>query len=201
MPAKHGEELVTDLIPLFETALKALAWPVLIAILAFPYRRAFGGLLDAIRLRVEAGDPFEAGTSGVKLKLGRSIVANEVTAGTTAVVESIAKTEERTSNPQSSRPRVYLIHTARRARDLDRGESQYYRFRISLEGDEESDLDPVARVVYHLHPTFRNPVREITNRETKFQLQTAGWGQFNLTAEVYLKAMVEPLRLERYINF
>jgi transcription initiation factor IIF auxiliary subunit len=69
-----------------------------------------------------------------------------------------------------------------------------------LEGEDDSDLDAVGRVVYHLHPTFRDPIREITNRETKFQLQTAAWGQFNLTAEVYLRVAAEPLRLERYIN-
>ncbi|MFZ0890277.1 MAG: pYEATS domain-containing protein [Candidatus Binataceae bacterium] len=197
-----------DWIPLFQTALEALTWPLIIAAVAFRYRRAVGRLLDAIRLRVEAGDPFEAGTSGVKLGEGHRIVAKELV-GTAAVDESVVQSEQypegtakdASTNLQSNRSRLYLIHTARRARDLDQGEYQYYRLRISLEGEDDSDLDAVRRVAYHLHPTFRDPTREITNRETNFQLQTAAWGQFNLTAEVYLKAAVQPLRLERYINF
>jgi transcription initiation factor IIF auxiliary subunit len=56
-------------------------------------------------------------------------------------------------------------------------------------------------VIYHLHPTFRDPDREITDCSTQFALETAGWGMFNRTADVYVKGRVKPVELERYINF
>jgi transcription initiation factor IIF auxiliary subunit len=37
-------------------------------------------------------------------------------------------------------------------------------------------------VVYILHPTFRDPVRTITDRESRFRLDTSGWGTFTIHA-------------------
>jgi len=59
----------------------------------------------------------------------------------------------------------------------------YWRWWVWLDGTDEQ-LDRVARVVYALHPTFANPVRTITDRESKFRLETAGWGVFRIHATV-----------------
>lgn len=50
------------------------------------------------------------------------------------------------------------------------------------------ELGDVQRVIWHLHPTFPDPVREHTNRDEKFRLETAGWGTFRVRAEVVTKS-------------
>lgn len=72
------------------------------------------------------------------------------------------------------------------------------RQKESYEGDEwwswsiwvdgpDSELDEIDFVEYTLHPTFRNPVREVRNRTNKFMLSTAGWGGFDIYARVVRK--------------
>lgn len=73
--------------------------------------------------------------------------------------------------------------------------------RIFLEADDDRDLDRVSKVIYHLHPTFYDPERTVTERKTNFELRTAGWGMFDLSAEVYLAGRQKPINLTRYLNF
>ena len=49
------------------------------------------------------------------------------------------------------------------------------------------ELDQVQKVVWRLHPTFLEPVREQTNRHESFKLTTAGWGSFKVRAEVAMR--------------
>ena len=76
----------------------------------------------------------------------------------------------------------------------------YYRIIVSLSPYETGVLSQVEKVVYVLHKTFKNPVREITSRETNFELRTAAWGEFTIRADVYLKGQSDPLRLSRYLD-
>ena len=48
---------------------------------------------------------------------------------------------------------------------------------VWLEGSD-AELDQVDSVVYQLHSTFRNPVREVSDRQSNFRLDSSGWGQF-----------------------
>jgi transcription initiation factor IIF auxiliary subunit len=64
------------------------------------------------------------------------------------------------------------------------------------------ELDQIDHVIYILHPTFPNPVREVKNRSTKFRLDTAGWGVFLIRATVKQKSgkeisLTHYLKLER----
>ena len=72
------------------------------------------------------------------------------------------------------------------------------RQRSKYEGDEwwswsvelDAPRDVLARVkcvIYELHPTFPKPVRKITDRESRFRLETAGWGVFPIEARVIFK--------------
>ncbi|MFD9498780.1 pYEATS domain-containing protein [Streptomyces sp. NPDC060035] len=72
--------------------------------------------------------------------------------------------------------------------------------RIFLEGNDR-DLDRVTRVVYHLHPTFYQRDRTVTDRTANFELNTSAWGMFNLTADVHMTGQQKPLKLGRYLNF
>lgn len=204
---------MTELIPLLQT----LVWPIFILVLLFFGRKAASGILEAIRVRIDKGDTLEAGTSGFKLGPSRTpealrpppekgaqpllvnqkpekIMAHEIREEVTA--SDKAKQEDRFENPG-----IYLVHIANRDKTLDRGEYEYYRLRILLETDPGVDLSIVTRVVYQLHPDFGEPERTVTDRGTNFELRTAAWGQFNMTADVYFDGRKEPMQLERYINF
>lgn len=64
--------------------------------------------------------------------------------------------------------------------------SQWWKWSLWIEGSAE-DLDQIASVTYTLHPTFSNPIRMVTDRESKFQLRCEGWGVFTIPIEVRLK--------------
>ena len=48
----------------------------------------------------------------------------------------------------------------------------------------DQELDKIVSVTYTLHPTFREPVKKMTDRGSKFRLSTMGWGIFTLYALV-----------------
>lgn len=173
-----------DWIPLLQSVL----WPAVVAVVVWRFRLIFLRVLAAIAHRIERGDPFEAGTGGIKLGAGQQPKPEDATH---------KELVERANLPHT----IYLLHRARRAADLDRGGREYYRLRIWLDADEPKILDEVSSVEYHLHPTFRDPVRNVTDRASEFALATAGWGQFNLWAEVKFRDGDPPLQIERYINF
>jgi transcription initiation factor IIF auxiliary subunit len=56
-----------------------------------------------------------------------------------------------------------------------------FRVRIFLEGP---DVDKVRKVVYHLHPTFPDPIRKIYDRPN-FELEIWTWGTFELPVDIY----------------
>ena len=58
-----------------------------------------------------------------------------------------------------------------------------WKWSVWLTGTDE-DLDTVSSVRYILHSTFKNPVREIADRDSSFRLQSSGWGEFRIFAHV-----------------
>lgn len=95
---------------------------------------------------------------------------------------------------------IRVAHTAHPDGARANGNERYHRVRVFLDGTV-GDLDQVTKVVYHLHPTFPEPDRVITNRATNFALETSAWGMFTLTADIFTTDRQDPLRLERYISF
>lgn len=51
---------------------------------------------------------------------------------------------------------------------------------------EPEDLKAIDKVVWRLHPTFPEPEREVSNRSENFRLKTAGWGTFEIKADVIM---------------
>ena len=76
----------------------------------------------------------------------------------------------------------------------------YYSIVVSLDGVAPEALANVDRVVYFLHKTFKNPVREVRDATNNFRLKTAAWGEFTIRAAVYLKNNKNPVCLSRYLN-
>lgn len=62
-------------------------------------------------------------------------------------------------------------------------EARRWRWAIWIDGRPE-ELDAVDHVVYALHSTFSDPIRTVSNRKTKFRLQSTGWGEFTVGVRV-----------------
>jgi hypothetical protein len=78
-----------------------------------------------------------------------------------------------------------------------RGES-WWEWSVWVEGSDAA-LALLASVRYVLHPTFRNPVRVVADRTSKFRLTSSGWGEFAIEAEV-TRVDGRTFRLERWLD-
>lgn len=61
-----------------------------------------------------------------------------------------------------------------------------WQWSVWVDGPPE-ELDAIDHVVYVLDSTFHDPVRTVTDRSTKFQLTTSGWGIFTVYAKAIKK--------------
>jgi hypothetical protein len=92
----------------------------------------------------------------------------------------------------SDQDRVHLETKAER-----KGESRW-AWAVWVEGSAAA-LDLLASVRYVLHPTFPNPIRIVEDRKSKFRLESAGWGEFAIEAEV-TRNDGRTFRLERWLD-
>jgi hypothetical protein len=193
---------------------ETLVWPLFVAAVVLWARKPVRDILRAIADRIAAGGVLEAGPSGVKLGPlppttggGEAPSSKSATSAQTRSPDGEPSSSGKTLTPRGARdtgpdnPGIYLVHKARRDPALDRDLRSYYRLRIFLETDPDVGLDCVERVRYHLHPDFQDPIREARDPGSQFAIRTWAWGQFNMTAEVFLKGASTPLVLERYLNF
>ena len=67
-----------------------------------------------------------------------------------------------------------------------RGDLEYYAWKLFVDESEEI-LDQIESVEYTLHPTFPWSRQLRDNRDERFALQTAGWGEFTIVARVKFK--------------
>jgi transcription initiation factor IIF auxiliary subunit len=65
--------------------------------------------------------------------------------------------------------------------------NDWWNWSVWIEGADE-ELDAVSYVEWRLHPTFPEPVRTVNLRQSKFRLDTGGWGTFMIHAVVYMKS-------------
>jgi len=80
---------------------------------------------------------------------------------------------------------------------VSKGED-WWGWSVWVEGPSEA-LDEIEAVTYRLHPTFPKPIRRVTDRDSKFRLQSAGWGEFSIQATVFTKSR-DKLFLERWLQ-
>lgn len=119
------------------------------------------------------------------------------------IIEDVQKREP-TKDPSLELSKYFrLVHSAfPNPERSQKPETPYYTIRVWLESDSPALIEIVSKVIYHLHPTFPDPDREITTRNNNFEQMTWGWGQFNLSADIYFMDDEEkPLKLFRYLNF
>lgn len=118
-----------DWIPL----LQSLVWPVFLLIVLVRFREPIAKLLATIYARVERGDDFAAGPSGVKIAVASPSAPSgpEPVPGAQpalTVKPTSADSSDRFESAASVVPHIYLAHIARRDPTLDRGGYRYYRF-------------------------------------------------------------------------
>ena len=180
---------------------QGLIWPVFVGIVLVASRTNVVAMLRSISRRIEQGDPIQAGPISIGKSENKLTRLNEL--------DEFSDASKRISKQNSSLAGeqaldlsdvIYLIHTTTASsRDVD-GEERW-GIRVVVDADSEEILDKIEKVVYHLHPTFRDPDREIKNRKNNFELRTRAWGEFNLIADVYLKGYKKPLTINRYLNY
>jgi transcription initiation factor IIF auxiliary subunit len=79
--------------------------------------------------------------------------------------------------------------------------NDWWDWSVWLEGTDAA-LDAVSYVEWRLHPTFPDPVRRVTNRQSKFRLDTGGWGTFVIQSVIYMKTgSPERLRHELQLQY
>lgn len=191
-----------DWIPL----LQSLIWPIFITILIFKYKDRFDEILESIKKRIDSGSSVDVGPGGITIGSApqlpddpepeEMIDDGETQEVTPELIEKEKIYEEELS--KNSIEKLQLIHTTRFLRVKD--DRDYYRIIVSLDPYNTEALSKVDKVVYFLHKTFRNPVREVKDRASNFELRTAAWGEFTIRAEVYLQGQSEPVRLSRYLD-
>ena len=64
---------------------------------------------------------------------------------------------------------------------------------VRVDRGTSQELDRIDSVEYTLHPTFPKPVRVVTDRASRFRLESAGWGVFTVYAKANLKVGAETL--------
>lgn len=184
-----------DWVPLFQ----GLIWPIFVGAIILWNRTWFKEFLDAIRNRIKEGSEVIIGPAGVSIGQAPSlskVVSNEdiIDDGYQSEDETPSSIIEETSLggqlSLSHRSTFWKMKNGR----------VYYRILITTHTENEDVKSQIEKVIYHLHPTFKNPVRVVATPENDFLLKTNGWGEFVSKAEVYVKHSTDPICLNRYIE-
>lgn len=205
---------MSDWVPL----LQSLIWPIFVAALLVYGRNQVKDIMNQIAARIKAGASLQVGTGG--FVLGQS--ENKLTRLDDTENLSLGAETDPSIHPQKSPSRkkesesdhfghdnddptqyakvAYLVHAAS-APQVDSDGIERRAIRVIVDADSPEILNKIECVVYHLHPTFHNPNREVSNRHSNFELATRAWGEFNLYADVYFRNYRTPLTLFRYVNF
>ena len=83
-----------------------------------------------------------------------------------------------------------------------KGGTNWWRWTAYVECTPPDSLDEILYVEYHLHPTFKNPVKRIRKKSNGFRLERKGWGTFKLKARVvFKKGELVPVILTHNLEF
>jgi transcription initiation factor IIF auxiliary subunit len=62
---------------------------------------------------------------------------------------------------------------------------EWFEWKVFMDEPAEK-LGKVRSVEYRLHKTFPNPIRIVEDRNSRFALKSAGWGEFWIFITIYL---------------
>lgn len=63
----------------------------------------------------------------------------------------------------------------------------WYDWCVFAAGSKEA-IEEVREIEYRLHPTFPDPERIVRDKQTRFALFSAGWGEFTLDIEIVFES-------------
>ena len=78
---------------------------------------------------------------------------------------------------------VMIINTSQEAPESRPGR-RWYNWSIHIETKPENAIEVIKKVIYHLHPSFRDKEVHIDNRASGFKLDGKGWGEFTITLDL-----------------
>jgi len=181
--------------------IKELIWPLFIGVIILWNRQLFKELLNAIRERVKDGSEFNIGPSGVSV--GQAPVLPDTVSQDDIIDDGYLPDNNSLDLPTNTESKSiesqYSLSHHTSFWKIKNGRP-YYRIFITTHAETKSAKSKIEKVVYHLHPTFKNPTRVVSTSENDFLLKTNGWGEFVIKAEVYLSNSSTPIKLSRYID-
>ena len=178
-------ETLKVIIPLIQS----LVWPIFIAILLFIFKDQVKALIEILVARIESGDKIKL--CSLEMERPDKLILNE---------EPIPIDEKSQDYPLHYKNSVYLWHTVSSTKLDIHDLTERKQVQVIVDADSDEIISNIEKVIYHLHPSFKNNIKEITDREKDFMIQFRAWGSFNLKAEIYFKGFNDPLILYRYIN-
>jgi len=186
---------VKDWIPLFQE----LIWPLFIGLLLLWNKSWFKALLASIKQRVEDGSDFNVGPGGISVGQAPTLPDSVNEAD---VIDDGFKPEGELPPDEidevSIENQISLSHRTSFWK-MKNGRA-FYHIYITTHAQTQTAKSNIDKVVYHLHPTFKNATRVISTQDNDFLLQTNGWGEFLAKADIYLKDTKTPIKLNRYIE-
>lgn len=82
------------------------------------------------------------------------------------------------------------------------GNTDWWRWTAYIACDDSDELDAIDYVEYHLHSSFRNPLKRSRHAETGFSVSAKGWGTFPIKARIVFKDRGhEAIMLEHNLAF
>lgn len=183
----------------FISLLESLIWPIFIIVILFCYRKYILKVFNSLINRIDSGSEIQAGPFSV----GPVFMPNENidTNKTKKILKELNKDKKSKSSLEELKNYFYIIHTDKvNYKESIKKGYYYFKLNIWIGTDYEILFDKIDKVIYHLHPSFKNSDREIIEKSNKYLLETYARGQFNLIADIYLKGLPDPIRLSRYIN-
>lgn len=78
--------------------------------------------------------------------------------------------------------RAMTFKIAQQAKSTD---PSHWRWSVWLDAPDE-ELDTVKDVLWKLHPSFSPPEVQVSTRKTAFRLNSSGWGEFEIQADIHL---------------
>eukprot|EP00429_Kryptoperidinium_foliaceum_P054274 CAMPEP_0176094962 /NCGR_PEP_ID=MMETSP0120_2-20121206/47592_1 /TAXON_ID=160619 /ORGANISM="Kryptoperidinium foliaceum, Strain CCMP 1326" /LENGTH=271 /DNA_ID=CAMNT_0017428917 /DNA_START=131 /DNA_END=946 /DNA_ORIENTATION=+ len=117
-------------------------------------------------------------------------------APTPAAEPAKAPEEERLSNTTATLPIVYGSVAFYLGKNAD--EFQTHEWTLFVRGPNQEDLSPViSKVVFQLHASFAQPVREYT--QPPFEVTERGWGEFEAQIRIHWKDPTEKMTIINHL--
>lgn len=162
-------------------AIASLIWPVFVIVVVILNQDKFKKFIELLLNRFEGGA--------------------ELVIGSFTIGKSVGKLKEPKGNALVTDDHIALIHRSWRVpeRDKEFPGSKMYQIHVIVFGTDAA-LKKIEKVVYHLDPSYPEPLQIGGTIQTQFELKELANGHSLLRAEVFVKGQKEVINLSRFID-